>query len=96
MLAENCLRQLRGWADSLQNSDINGPRHLNEKTRKDARQKKRSEDFQRTLPRHPRAWHPKPKEAEEKGLILGSAALCRGKATGRGLSLRGAWSGPRV
>src|SRR5436190_4250042 len=32
-LAESCSRQIRGWADSLQNSDIAGQRHLNEKTR---------------------------------------------------------------
>ena len=31
LLAESCSRQLRAWADSLQNSDITGPRHLNEK-----------------------------------------------------------------
>src|ERR1041384_3613019 len=28
--AENCGRQLRAWADSLQNSDIRGQRHLND------------------------------------------------------------------
>lgn len=32
-LAESCSRQLRAWADSLQNSDIAGQRHLNDKTR---------------------------------------------------------------
>jgi len=31
--AESCSRQLRAWADSLQNSAIAGPRHLNEQTR---------------------------------------------------------------
>lgn len=34
-LAEACSRQLRGWADSLQNSEIKGPRHLNDKSRAD-------------------------------------------------------------
>ncbi len=29
-LAESCSRQLRAWADSLQNSDIKGQRHLND------------------------------------------------------------------
>lgn len=29
-VADSCSRQLRGWADSLQNSDIKGQRHLNE------------------------------------------------------------------
>ena len=33
VLAESCSRQIRAWADSLQNSDIAGPRHLNEKSR---------------------------------------------------------------
>ena len=32
--AESCSRQLRAWADHLQNSDIKGQRHLNEKTRR--------------------------------------------------------------
>ena len=34
-LAESCSRQIRGWAGSLQNSDIAGPRHLNDKSRAD-------------------------------------------------------------
>lgn len=32
-LAESCSRQIRAWADSLQNCEIAGPRHLNEKSR---------------------------------------------------------------
>ncbi len=32
-LAESSSRQLRGWADSLQNSDIKGQRHLNDASR---------------------------------------------------------------
>jgi four helix bundle protein len=40
-LAESCSRQLRAWADSLQNSDIKGPRHLNDKSRS-AWEKKKS------------------------------------------------------
>ena len=32
-LAESCSRQLRGWADQLQNSDIAGPRRLTDKSR---------------------------------------------------------------
>lgn len=43
-LAESVSRQLRAWADSLQNSDIKGQRYLNEKTRKEyERQKDRAE-----------------------------------------------------
>lgn len=32
--AESCSRQLRAWADSLQNSEITGQRHLNENSRR--------------------------------------------------------------
>jgi len=43
-LAESISRQLRAWADSLQNSDIKGQRYLNEKTRREhERQKEREE-----------------------------------------------------
>jgi four helix bundle protein len=42
-LAESCSRQLRGWADSLQNSDIKGQRHLNDKSRSDWEKKKETE-----------------------------------------------------
>ena len=31
--AESCSRQLRAWADHLQNSEIRGQRHLNDTTR---------------------------------------------------------------
>jgi four helix bundle protein len=41
--AESCSRQIRGWADSLQNSDIKGHRHLTEKSRRQADSKKRAE-----------------------------------------------------
>ena len=41
--AESCSRQLRGWAESLQSSDITGQRHLNHRTRKSYEQRKDSE-----------------------------------------------------
>lgn len=57
-LAESCSRQLRAWADSLQNSDIKGPRHLNNKTRAQYQSKGQALAFERTLmaqmpPDHP-------------------------------------------
>ena len=67
--AESCSRQLRGWAESLQNSDIKGQRHLNDKSRKDAERKKRAAECEKELLRRLPAWHPKRKEAEENGLI---------------------------
>jgi len=68
-LAESCSRQLRGWADSLQNSEIKGQRHLTDKSRRDEEQKKRATEFDKKLLRRLPAWHPKRTEAEERGLI---------------------------
>jgi four helix bundle protein len=42
--AESCSRQLRAWADALQNSEIKGPRHLNETSRKEWEKKKDREE----------------------------------------------------
>ena len=43
--AESISRQLRGWADSLQNSEIKGQRHLTEQTRQHYEQEKRARAF---------------------------------------------------
>lgn len=42
--AESCGRQLRAWADSLQNSDIEGHRHLNDKTRAEYGKRKAAQE----------------------------------------------------
>ena len=57
-IAESCSRQLRGWADSLQNSDIKGQRHVSNKSRQQDDQKKRTAAVQEKLlaalpPDHP-------------------------------------------
>ncbi len=57
-LAEMCSRQLRGWAEHLQNSEIRGQRHLNEKTRAGYRSRKEAKEFEEELrgkltPDHP-------------------------------------------
>ena len=57
-LAESCSRQLRGWANDLQNSDIKGQRHLTDKVREQERVGKATarfkQDFLRNLtPAHP-------------------------------------------
>jgi hypothetical protein len=67
--AESCSRQIRGWADSLQNSGIKGPRHLNESVRRDADARKRAGAFQKELLRKLPPGHPLRKDAEEGGLI---------------------------
>jgi len=43
--AESCSRQLRAWADSLQNSPIKGQRHLNNAERNRHEEKKKAENF---------------------------------------------------
>lgn len=48
-LAESCSRQIRAWADSLQNSDIKGQRHLNDRSRQQYQAKQRAEAFRRKL-----------------------------------------------
>lgn len=43
--AESISRQLRAWADSLQDSPIKGQRYLNEKTRRAYQQASKSDAF---------------------------------------------------
>jgi four helix bundle protein len=48
-LAESCSRQIRAWADSLQNCDIPGQRHLNQQTRNRYQAQKSSEAFEQHI-----------------------------------------------
>lgn len=48
-LSENCSRQIRGWADSLQNTDIKGQRHLDDDTRKAYERKQRARELDRRI-----------------------------------------------
>ena len=68
-IAESCAKQLRGWADSLQNSDIKGQRHLTDKFRREDDQKKRAAALRKELLRRLPPGHPLRKEAEERGEI---------------------------
>jgi four helix bundle protein len=43
--AESVSRQLRGWAASLQNSDIAGQRRMTDQTQAEYRQRQRAEEF---------------------------------------------------
>ena len=45
ILSESCSRQLRAWAEFLQNSPIKGQRHLNDKVRLKNEQSRQTEDF---------------------------------------------------
>jgi len=58
LLAESCSRQLRGWAESLQNSGIKGPRFLDKANRERDEEKQRAIACQKRLlenlpPDHP-------------------------------------------
>ncbi len=57
-LAESCSRQIRAWADSLQNSDIKGQRHLNDQSRRDYESDKRAAAFRREIRQRFREEHP--------------------------------------
>ena len=48
-LAESISRQLRAWADSLQNTDIRGQRYLNDRSRRQYEQNKTADDFMKNL-----------------------------------------------
>lgn len=48
-LAEDVSRQLRGWADSLQNSEIKGQRYLSEKERTKYQNQKEQAEFEKLL-----------------------------------------------
>ena len=47
--SESCSRQIRAWADSLQNTDIKGQRHLTDKSRRRYENQKAAEKFRREL-----------------------------------------------
>jgi four helix bundle protein len=47
--AESCSRQLKGWKQSLQDSDFRGERHVNEKTKRTAQAVRDREEFLKEL-----------------------------------------------
>ena len=59
-LAESCSRQLHGWTESLQNSDIKGQRHLNDQVRESFTAKRRSDAFLEKLRALNTHLHPQP------------------------------------
>lgn len=65
--AESCSRQLRAWAESLQNSDIKGPRHLNEQTRRSYSNQQLSQRLVGQVRERFRREHPELFPAEDAG-----------------------------
>ena len=47
--AESCSRQLKAWAESLQNSDFKGERHVNQKTKRIDQAARDREEFLKEL-----------------------------------------------
>ena len=68
-IAESCSRQLRGWADSLQNSEIKGQRHLTDKSKLEDEQKKRVAAVQKDLLEKLPSNHPLRDDARKRGVI---------------------------
>lgn len=48
-VAESCSRELRGWADCLQNSKIKGQRHLNDRVRAEEEQRHKAKSSKRNF-----------------------------------------------
>ena len=48
-MAESCSKQLKAWAQSLQDSDFRGERHVNEKTKRAAQSVREREEFMKEL-----------------------------------------------
>ena len=48
-LSEGISRQLRGWANSLQNSDIEGQRHLNDQSKRAYDNRNRGDNFRKHI-----------------------------------------------
>jgi four helix bundle protein len=57
-IAISCSKQLRAWADHLQNTEIKGPRHLSDRSRRESDQKKRAASFNEELLRKLPLGHP--------------------------------------
>ncbi len=64
-IAESCSRQIRAWAESLQESPIRGQRHLTQAVRRTQEQKKQAVAFQKTLLAKLPPDHPLRRQAEE-------------------------------
>jgi four helix bundle protein len=63
--AEGCSRQLRAWAGSLQDSEIQGPKHLNRLVRNNDEQKRKAIAVKNRLLANLPASHPLRKAATE-------------------------------
>jgi len=66
LLAESCSRQIRAWADSLQNSDIKGQRHLTDSSKEAYQAQRRADVFAREIDRYVRQARPQDYPADDE------------------------------
>jgi four helix bundle protein len=67
-LALSCSKQIRTWAQYLQDSNIKGPRHLDKKSREDDVARKKATAFQKKLLETLPESHPLRREARQREL----------------------------
>jgi four helix bundle protein len=65
-LAESCSRQIRAWADSLQNSDIKGQRHLTDQSRQAFQNRQKADEFRKYLDELVRRGHEEREAGQDK------------------------------
>jgi four helix bundle protein len=65
-LAESCSRQIRAWADSLQNSDIKGQRHLTDGSKEQYHAQRRADAFAKQIDQYVRQARPQDYPPEEE------------------------------
>jgi len=65
-LAESCSRQIRGWTNSLQNTDIKGQRHLNDRSRSQYEFQRSADAFSRQIDEMVRRARPQDFPQEEQ------------------------------
>ena len=65
-LAESCSRQIRGWTNSLQNTDIKGQRHLNDRSRSQYEFQRSADAFSRQIDEMVRRARPQDYPQEEQ------------------------------
>ena len=57
-LAQSCTRQLTGWTVSVENSEVQGKRHLTERMKESQRAAKAAQDFRTNFLKHLKIDHP--------------------------------------
>ena len=65
-LAESCSRQIRAWADNLQNTDIKGQRHLTDRSKEVYKAQRRADEFTKQIDKYVRQARPQDYKEDEE------------------------------